>query len=221
MITRDCGDPFPSGVPSISYSPTSSSAPTIFSDCSCGAGEFKFELEIKTDQFPQTTTWRIEDENGVISGSETGYDYYGEQFTTFNHEFCLPVGCYDFVIDDRWGDGICCFSDYYDDEFYFDDWPLEIWGEIWGIEELDDFDGYYKGSVYGWKEVFNGGEFGFQAIEHFCGEDVCPFATHYPSSSPSASSPPSISSKPSPLPSASPQPSIINNGFYYYDDYFV
>ena len=85
--------------------------------------------------------------------------------TTFNYEYCLPVGCYDFVIDDSWGDGICC--SYYNV-------------------------GYYEGSIYGWKEVFNGGDFGSQAIEHFCGEDLCPFATHYPSTSPSASSRPTM-----------------------------
>jgi len=90
------------------------------------------------------------------------------------------VGCYDFVIDDRFGDGICCGS--------------------WG-------DGYYKGSVYGRKEVFNGGNFNETAIEHFCGEDLCPFATHYPSTSPSASSRPSIS--PSLVPSTSPSVSLI------------
>jgi len=42
----------------------------------------------------------------------------------------------------------------------------------WGADGLSS-DGYYEGSIYGWKEVFDGGEFGSQAIEHFCGEDVC------------------------------------------------
>jgi len=104
------------------------------------------------------------------------------------------VGCHDFVIDDSFSDGMCC-------------------------------NGYFKGSIYGWKEVFNGGgRFGSQAIEHFCGEDVCPFATHYPSISSPPSSRPSISPQPCPLPSASPQPSIINDDFdddfYYYYYYY-
>ena len=115
-------------------------------DCSCEPGEFKFELELRTDELPDETSWQIEDGNGDILASESEYDYYGEQFTTFNYEYCLPVGCYDFVIDDSYGDGICCDED----------------GE-----------GYFKGSIYGWKEVFNGGEFQFNATEHFCGEDVC------------------------------------------------
>jgi len=188
MISIDCGDPFPSAVPSISYSPTSSSAPTFY-DCSCGVGEFKFELELKTDEYPGETSWKIQNENGDILHSESRYNW-NEQLTTFNYEYCLPVGCHDFIIDDRVRDGICC----------------------------DEGEGYYKGSIYGRKEVFNGGDFQLNAIEHFCGEDVCPFATHYPSNSPSmnpsASSRPSISPQPSPLPSASPQPSIINDDYY-------
>ena len=36
-----------------------------------------------------------------------GYHWY-EDFTIFNYEYCLPVGCYDFVIHDSFGDGICC-----------------------------------------------------------------------------------------------------------------
>jgi len=101
------------------------------------------------------------------------------------------VGCYDFVIDDSYGDGICCFRDYVEDDFFLDNYL-----DYYGVEEIDDLDGYYAGSMYGWKEVFRGGNFEFNAIEHFCGEDVCPFATHYPSTSPSTSSRPSISSLP-------------------------
>jgi len=150
--------PSPSTKPSISLRPTSSSAPTVFPDCSCGVGEFKFELELRTDEFPEETSWQIEDGNGVILHSESGYN---ENLKISNYEYCLPVGCHDFVIDDSWGDGICC-------------------------------NGYYKGSVYGRKEVFNGGNFNETAIEHFCGEDLCPFATYYPSTSPSVSLIPSM-----------------------------
>jgi len=176
-IDISCGALFPSTSPSISLVPSTSSAPTITPDCSCGVGEFKFELELKTDIIPWETSWRIEDENGDILHSEFGYKF-NDVFTTFNYEYCLPVGCYDFVIDDSWGDGICC-------------------------------NGYYKASIYGWKEVFNGDEFGRQAIEHFCGEDVCPFATHYPSLVPTSSSAPTTT------PSTSQIISISNTPFYF------
>jgi len=71
-------------------------------------------------------------------------------------------------------------------------------------------DGYYKGSIYGWKEVFIGGEFRRKAIEQFCGENLFPFATHYSSTSSSASLRLFISF----------QPSIINDDYYYHGDFY-
>jgi len=157
----------PSLVPSTIASIPPSSAPTLFPDCSCGVGEFKFELELRIDNRPHQTSWKIEDGNGEILASESGYNW-GEKWTIFNYEYCLPVGCYDFVIDDSYGDGICCASDYFDDGS-FDDYFLDYYGVV----EIDDLDGYYEGSIYGLKEVFHGGNFQFNAIENFCGEDLC------------------------------------------------
>ena len=134
----------PTAEPTSSSIPTSSLAPTIFPDCSCGVGEFKFELELMTDRFPAETSWKIKNENGEIHHF-VNRGGYNEKSKISNHEHCLPVGCHDFVIDDSLGDGICCrFGD-----------------------------GHYEGSIYGRKKVFHGGDFGRQAIERFCGEDVC------------------------------------------------
>ena len=189
----------PTGTPSTipSLVPFTSSAPTITPDCSCGIGEFKVNLELKFVDFnSDETSFQMQNENGDIFFIETGYTSINliEQNIFVNYEYCLPVGCYDFVINDSGGDGICCISDSFN----------------------EDNEGYYKASLYGWKEVFNGGEFGSQAIESFCGEDVCPFASHYPSTSPSTSSHPSVSLLPSSLPSASPKPSITDVDDYYF-----
>jgi len=134
----------PSTAPSTppSSNPTSSSVPTLPHDCSCDVGEFKVEVELKTDEWPGETSWKIQDENGYILAEDPEYN---EQFKIFTHDYCLPVGCYDFNITDSAWDGICC----------------------------SEGDGYYKGIVYGRKKVFEGGRFEFQAIENFCGEDVC------------------------------------------------
>jgi len=194
----DEGRGVPSAVPSISLIPSSYSPPTIalsaslnpsslaptpINDCRCEPGNFKFHLELKMDDWPGDTSWRIQDDNGDILHNETGYT---KDFKIFNYEYCLPVGCYNFIIDDSFGDGICC--GYYGD-------------------------GYYRGSVYGWEEVFDGGQFRFEAVENFCGEDLCPSATHRPSNSPSASSRPSISPQPSTHSSTPPSsiPSIFNS----------
>jgi len=93
-------------------------------------------------------SWTLQYENGDIFHSESGYDYYGEQLTTFHHDCCLPVGCYDFVIDNSWGDGICGISDYYDDGYYDDGYYDDYFFDYYDIERIDDFDGYWKGRVY-------------------------------------------------------------------------
>ena len=59
IIDIDCGDPIPSAAPSISLVPSSSSAPTLFPDCSCEPGQFKFDLELKTDLYPGDTSWEF------------------------------------------------------------------------------------------------------------------------------------------------------------------
>ena len=97
------------------------------------------------------TSWNLQNENGNILYNAGPYRRFLEKFKTFNYEYCLPVGCYDFTIQDSHGDGL---SD----------------GGIFNI------DGYYKGRLY-WREdeIFSGINFGFEAIESFCGkEGVCP-----------------------------------------------
>jgi len=178
----------PSFLPSLN--PTSTNAPTFY-ECSCEQGQFKFELKLKLDLYPQQTSWEIRDATGMIMFSDPGYDEYYFSNEEFNYDYCLPVGCYTFVIYDDNRDGICCSNHpYYDDGDFDDD------------DYLESIDGYYKGSIYGRKEIFSGGEFGRQATESFCGENVCPFATRIPSLSPSVSSLPS--SAPTLLPSKNP-----------------
>jgi len=181
----------PSNLPSFlpSLNPTSTNSPTFY-ECSCELGHFKFNLELKTDHSPQQTSWEIRDATGTILFS-IQYDLFYDANDVFNYDYCLPVGCYTFVISDDNRDGICCANHpYYDDGDFDDD------------DYLESIDGYYKGSIYGRKVTFSGGEFGRQATESFCGENVCPFATRIPSLSPSVSSLPS--SAPTLLPSQNP-----------------
>jgi len=61
-------------------------------------------LELRTDVFPEETTWEVEDEGGnvVFSGGP-----YTDQITVYTEEWCLDSeGCYDFYIYDGFGDGI-------------------------------------------------------------------------------------------------------------------
>ncbi len=61
-------------------------------------------LTILTDNYPGETTWTVTSGgNTVASGGP-----YGSSNTTYTESICLPDGCYDFTINDSYGDGICC-----------------------------------------------------------------------------------------------------------------
>jgi len=133
----------PSSLPTLlpSQNPTSSSAPTPFPDCSCEPGEFKFGIQLKTDQYPSETSWEVR--NGIGDILFTNEIAYSERFEVHNYDYCLVVGCYDFMIIDSYGDGLCC-GGYYE-------------GLVYGMKEV------FSGA----------GNFGFNETHSFCGEDVC------------------------------------------------
>ncbi len=64
-------------------------------------------LTIKLDQFPSETRWEIRNNAGVILLS--GGPYAGfTPYSTVQETFCLPYGCFEFVIYDGYNDGLCC-----------------------------------------------------------------------------------------------------------------
>ncbi len=65
-------------------------------------------LSITFDNYPSETSWKIVDGAGatVYSGGTYGSQTGG---STLNIAIgCLPNGCYDFIMLDTYGDGICC-----------------------------------------------------------------------------------------------------------------
>jgi len=65
------------------------------------------DISITLDNYPGETSWSIQDSSGatVASGGTYGSEPNG---STINIEVCLADGCYDFIINDVYGDGICC-----------------------------------------------------------------------------------------------------------------
>ncbi|WP_424961542.1 S8 family serine peptidase [Ekhidna sp.] len=63
-------------------------------------------LTIVLDNYPEETSWEIRDGGTVIASGGT----YGSQpdGSTVTEVITLADGCYDFVINDSYGDGICC-----------------------------------------------------------------------------------------------------------------
>ena len=64
-------------------------------------------LDITTDDYGSETTWEVQDANGNILYTGGPYDDVngGQQFS---YSFCLEPGCYDLVVYDSYGDGMCC-----------------------------------------------------------------------------------------------------------------
>jgi len=65
------------------------------------------DISITFDNYPGETSWRFDDANG--NTVESRGDYRGQRAgSTILEKACLPNGCYDFIIEDTFGDGICC-----------------------------------------------------------------------------------------------------------------
>ena len=68
-------------------------------------GQFQLSLDLQTDNYPAETYWEILDNNGDIVATKGGYS---NQNTLYEQLICLSPGCYEFLIYDSFGDGICC-----------------------------------------------------------------------------------------------------------------
>lgn len=81
--------------------PSNDASSTAFSSASNGV-----TLTIVLDNYPEETSWQILDGATVLAAGGT----YASQpdGSTVVENICLPDGCFDFVINDAYGDGICC-----------------------------------------------------------------------------------------------------------------
>ena len=68
-----------------------------------GCNDNEVTLTLITDNYGSETTWTLTGPSGTVA---TGGPYGNN--LTITQDFCLPDGCYDFTIDDSYGDGICC-----------------------------------------------------------------------------------------------------------------
>jgi hypothetical protein len=60
-------------------------------------------VSITLDDYPEETTWDLQNENGVVIAQGSGYT--GGIVST---DVCVATGCYEFTIYDEYGDGLCC-----------------------------------------------------------------------------------------------------------------
>ena len=65
----------------------------------------EFTLDILLDDFPVETTWRVLGPGDAVVAEGGPYNEVGAAVQSV---FCLPDACYEFIIYDAYGDGICC-----------------------------------------------------------------------------------------------------------------
>merc|ERR1740139_1855081 len=100
----------------------------------CNDNSFVFQL--LTDSYGSETSWTLSTENDGIAASGSGY----ASNTAYDLDACINDGCYTFLMEDSYGDGICC---------------------SYG-------DGYYSVAVNGANVIQSGGDFGSSESTDFC-----------------------------------------------------
>lgn len=88
-------------------SPTCNSQCQVdYSTCLSGPDQYQFQLDLHTDNYGYDTSWILSDMYGNITA--WGDEY--EDSNTYSEVVCLEKnkGCYNFVLQDSFGDGLCC-----------------------------------------------------------------------------------------------------------------
>jgi hypothetical protein len=75
--------------------------------CSSGCSGTEVVISITLDNYPEETSWTIKNSNGSTVATGGTYGNQADGSTVTINE-CLSDGCYDFTINDTYGDGICC-----------------------------------------------------------------------------------------------------------------
>ncbi len=73
----------------------------------CACNGTNVTLTIVLDNYPEETSWTLTNSSGATVASGGTYGSLPDG-STFTESWCLPDDCYDFTINDSYGDGICC-----------------------------------------------------------------------------------------------------------------
>ena len=75
--------------------------------CPSNCNDNEVTLTIILDNYPEETSWNIRNASNAVVASGGTYGNLPDG-STLTEDLCLPDGCYDFIILDSYGDGICC-----------------------------------------------------------------------------------------------------------------
>ncbi len=73
--------------------------------CPCAGTNVSWSITF--DNYPEETSWSIVNASGATVASGGTYASQADG-STLSGSVCLADGCYDFIINDAYGDGICC-----------------------------------------------------------------------------------------------------------------
>ncbi|MCB0632831.1 MAG: M43 family zinc metalloprotease [Saprospiraceae bacterium] len=95
-------------------------------------------LSLTFDDYPEETSWEITDNNGTVlyQGGPYGNQADG---STIQLTGCLPDGCYNFIIYDKYGDGMCCNYGNGSYTFSTSDGTVLASGSSYGFSETTSF----------------------------------------------------------------------------------
>lgn len=72
--------------------------------CQSSCSDNALTFSLTTDNYGSETTWSLTNASGSVIASGGPY----ANNTTYTVDICAPDACYDFQINDSYGDGICC-----------------------------------------------------------------------------------------------------------------
>lgn len=107
----DCGGPCPTACPTCSDGILNQGEEMV--DCggpctACPCLDNATQFTIVLDDYPEETTWVVTDDLfNIVMTSNGDYGNFADGETVVE-EICLPDGCYNFILNDSYGDGICC-----------------------------------------------------------------------------------------------------------------
>ena len=191
--TEDCSD-------ELCYSYNDPTISLIESGCT----EVEFGFNIRSDQFPEETTWalsNIDTAEVILRGfAEEKYTEY-----QYNNTLCLEIAPYEFIIYDSFGDGlygkeILCFDQPFCDKLTI----ISLTSSMY-IDADENSGGQYNVTVGG-IVIMEGGEFKEKNISETFSLPLR--FTEMPSSSPSTSMLPSHQPSMSLMPSTSSSPTL-------------
>ncbi len=70
-----------------------------------GCNDNEVNININFDNYSEETSWQITNASGAVVASGGNY---GSGQSSISETACLGDGCFDFTINDSYGDGICC-----------------------------------------------------------------------------------------------------------------